>query len=165
MSEQNKRKVLKCFYCKEMFNREELVQVNKSVRSCPKCLESKRKEVEDRKELIDYICKGFNQSSPTGYQLRDIKRFREELGYKYKEIQWTIYYIAAIKGKTMKDGNISLVPFYYEEAKKHFETVARNRAATYEEAPKEEVVIKRNRDLIKSPKYNKTRYVDITKIY
>lgn len=157
------RKVM-CKYCRKKFSKEELIQVNKSTRCCEACYKTQRQESENFKELIDYICKGFNQKAPTGQQLKDIKKFKE-LGYTYKEIQWTIYYIACIKGVNINDGRLGLVPFYYEKAMEHFRIVERNRMATYnEEIPKEITIVRGQREDGRK-RLDKTRYIDITSIY
>lgn len=154
-------KLLICHYCKNKFPSEELIQITKTRRSCKGCIQAK----DDYKQLIDYICKGFGQTAPTGKQLKDIKRFKE-LGYSYKEIQWTIYYIFCIANKKLEDNNIGLVPYYYEKAKEHFLTLEKVKENSKDiEIQKEITIIRKPRNEKPKTKLNKTRYVNIEELY
>lgn len=155
------RKIM-CHICKEKFYKDELIQVSKSKRICQKCNDTEQAEINQRKELIDFICKGFGLSAPTGQQLRSIKEFRE-LGYSYFEIHYTLYYIYCVLKKNPEGTSLGLVPFYYEKAKEHHRLVenARRTAKNIEE---KEVVIERNINIFK-PNIKNTRLINMEEIF
>lgn len=148
---------VQCFYCKQKFNREELIQATKSKRICVSCNETRQKEAEDFKELIDFMCKGFRLDKPTGQQLKSIKEFKG-LGYTYKDIQYTLYYIYFVEGKRVNGTSINNVPFYYEKAMMH-KKLSENAAKTAIELSQKEIIIF-SKDS-KKPRVDRTRYIDI----
>lgn len=109
-----KRKELKCHYCNEYFDRDTLIQVTKSKRACTKCNETMVRETREYKELIDYLCKGLNLKAPTGRMLKAIAQ-KKEMGYSYKDMEWTVYYMACIRKMTLTDTCINLVPSFFIE--------------------------------------------------
>lgn len=185
-----KGKLLVCHYCKNKFPSEELIQTTKTRRSCSGCIEEREKkkvkanevkiekakekeqekdaERDDYRELIDYICKGFGQTAPIGKQLNDIRRFNKELGYTYKEIQWTLYYIFCVLKKRAVNNSLGLVPYYHKEAKDHFLTLERVRESSKDIEIQKEITIIRNskgHNPKSKARLDKTRYVNIEEIY
>jgi len=154
-------KLLICHYCNVKFPSSELIQVNKTKRSCKACYQSK----EDYKELIDYICKGFGQKAPTGKQMKDIKKFKE-LGLTYKEIQWTLYYIFCVANKKIEDNNIGLVPYFHKEAMEHFTIIQKVKENSKDIELQEEItIVKKSCNSNRNVKKERTRYVNIKEIY
>ena len=154
------RKIM-CHICKDKFYKDELIQVSKNKRICQKCNDTEQAEINQRRELIDFICKGFRISAPTGQQLKSIKEFRE-LGYSYFEIHYTLYYIYCVLKKKPEGTSLGLVPFYYEKAKEHHRLVE-NAKRTAKNIEVEEVVIERNVDVFK-PNIKNTRLINIEEI-
>ena len=74
----------------------------KNTNYCPSCYEAKVKEVNDREHLYKMLQKLFNVSFPTGMMLKQINTFREEHGYTYRNIAFTVDYIVNIKKITMQ---------------------------------------------------------------
>lgn len=154
------RKIM-CHICKEKFYKDELIQVSKSKRVCQKCNDTEQAEINQRRELIDFICKGFGIPAPTGQQLKSIKEFRE-LGYSYFEIHYTLYYIYGVLKKKPEGTSIGLVPFYYEKAKEHYRLVE-NARRTAKNTQVEEITIERKIDVFK-PNIKNTRLINIEEI-
>lgn len=151
------RKVI-CHICKEKFYKDELITVGSNKRICDKCNSTVQEEINQRKELIDFICKGFNIPAPTGQQLKSIKEFKE-LGYSYFEIHYTLYYIYCVMKKKPEGTSLGLVPYYYEKAKEHYRLV-QNAKRTAKNISYEEVIIERNINNYK-PNIKNTRLIDI----
>lgn len=163
---------LTCYYCKGKFPREDLIQMTTKKRSCKPCYDKAKakkvkndiKQIDDISypELIDYICKGFGISKPTGKQLNDIKKFKS-LGYSHRDIQWTIYYIESVVGRRL-NCDLGLIPYYYAQAIRHFEIVKKNEQFIDDMQDVKEVIIKRpNKDI--KPRVDKTRFIDIDNIF
>lgn len=150
-----------CHSCREKFPKSELIQITKSKRVCKSCQEKATTEANDYRELIEYICTGFGIKAPTGQQLKSIKQFKE-LGYSYKEIQYTIYYIYSVINKKVEGTGLGLVPYYYEEAKKHFSQIENaRRSAT--KITTQEIVIERKVDTF-NPNIKNTRLINIEEL-
>lgn len=150
-----------CDICKEKFYKSELIQVSLSKKVCQHCNETVQAEIEQRKELIDFLCKGFGLKMPTGQQLRSIENFREQ-GYTYFEIHYTLYYIYCVLKKKPEGTSIGLVPFYYEKAKEHHRLVE-NAKRTAKNIEIEEITIERKVDVFK-PNIKNTRLINIEEI-
>lgn len=150
-----------CHSCREKFPKSELIQVTKSKRVCKSCQERATTEANDYKELIEYICTGFGIKAPTGQQLKSIKQFKE-LGYSYKEIQYTIYYIYSVINKKVEGTSLGLVPYYYEKAKEHYELV-QNAKRSAAKLQMNEIVIERKIDSYQ-PNVKNTRIINIEEI-
>jgi len=121
----------KCYgFCGEKYPKEEL-QLYKTHNHCKPCYERKVKETEDREELYRMVCQLFNLNFPTGLMLRQIKQFREERNYTYKNIYFTIDYIVRLqKVKLQPQYGIALVPHYYDEMLRYYKNLQEKRANT-----------------------------------
>lgn len=148
-----------CHYCKKKFDKNDLVYVTKTRRSCRSCIDGREKEARDYKNLIDYICKGFGQSAPTGKQLKNIAEFKK-LGYTYENIQWTIYFITNVIGKRMLNSNLGLVPYYYVQAVEHKELIEQSKKLNKDIKPVKLVTVTRNHKA-KDTRRKSSRLVDI----
>lgn len=152
---------VQCSICKEKFYKEELIQVGVTKKVCQHCNETVQAEIEQRKELIDFVCKGFGLKMPTGQQLKSIENFREQ-GYTYFEIHYTLYYIYCVLKKKPEGTSLGLVPFYYEKAKEHHRLVE-NAKRTAKNVEVEEITIERKADVFK-PNIKNTRLINIEEI-
>lgn len=111
---------VKCPYCETYLEKEDAI-LDKRKYYHPKCLEMKKRETTDRKELIEYICEVYKLDSPTGMIFKQIKNFQEDYGYKLKGIELSLRYFYGTLGNKPKDGEgIGIVPYVYEEAKQHY---------------------------------------------
>lgn len=126
ITEKYKRKV-KCPKCKQDIDRNVEPFEKKSGRYYHKqCIEQHKKEVEPRKELIDYICELYGIKVPTGYMLKQIKKFEEEpYNFKPKGMQLALYYFHHIKQNPIIEGvGIGIIEYVYQDARTYFETLA-----------------------------------------
>lgn len=154
------RKV-QCGICKEKFPKNELIQRTKTQRVCKKCHETKAREIEEYNELIKFICQGFGQTAPTAFQLKNIKKFKEEYGYSYKTIQCIIYYMYVVEQVKTYDNNLGLVPYYHDKAQNHFQMIE-NAKKSAKKISHEEIVVFTNPQ--RESRLDKTRLVDISSI-
>lgn len=104
---------LTCKKCRRKF--EENNMINGICKGC-------KKDSEEYKELIRYLCNGFKIDKPTGKMLKEIKNYKE-LGYSYLEIQMVVYYIVVIKKKPLRNYSLGLVGYYVMEAKEYYRKV------------------------------------------
>lgn len=87
----------------------------------PHCLEEKERQIEDRKELIQYICDVHKIDKPTGMILKQIKDFQEQYDYKLKGMTLALKYFYETLGNQVREGDgIGIIPFIYEDAKRHY---------------------------------------------
>lgn len=156
------KRLVQCNTCKNKFDKEELIQVNKSTRICAECDAKKKKDALEYKELIKYMCDGFRLDRPTGQQLKSIKKFKE-LGYSYADIQYTLYYIFFVERKQVYNYSIELVPYYYLKAMEH-KRLINNAKRTAKKLATEEVVIVTGKSTQK-PNLKNTRLVDIENLF
>jgi hypothetical protein len=111
---------VKCPYCQKSHDKETAVEYKKRYYH-EECFETWRQDVENRKELIDYICQLYNLEAPTGMMLKQIKDFQEDFGYKLKGIELALRYFHITLGNPVKENtSIGIVPYVYEEAKRHY---------------------------------------------
>ena len=111
---------------------------------CPECYERKVKETEDRERLYKFLCEYFKLSFPSGLMLKQIKQFREERNYTYKNIQFTVDYIVRIKKLNLQvQYGIALVPHYYDEMIRYYKDLKERREKTViKEVETKTVIIK-----------------------
>lgn len=155
-----KKRELICHYCKNYFDRETMIQVTKSKRACVKCNENMVRDKKEYKELVEYLCIGLNLKAPTGFMLKSIKKIKE-LGYSYKDIQWTIYYMASVRRMRLTDGCVNLVPNYFTNMIEYRKILDNARNSKIEKVH-ESIVVKYTH--IRKAKINNTRLIDIEKI-
>ncbi|PEN61657.1 hypothetical protein [Bacillus wiedmannii] len=122
------KRLLKCYgTCGEKYPQSELTKY-KNANHCLPCYQAKVKEVEDREKLYELIKKTFNLNFPTGLMLKQVKQFREERQYTYKNIAFTIDYIVRIKKmKLHMQYGIALVPHFYDEMIAYYKDLKRRR--------------------------------------
>ena len=121
-------RIVTCRYCKEQLNKEEAVKNGKSSYYHHDCLEEKaqkendkKKESDEYRSLIEYICKLYKLDAPTGMILKQIRDMREEYGYKLSGIKLSLqYFYETLENPVLDDTGIGIVPYVYEEAKKHY---------------------------------------------
>lgn len=158
-----------CRLCKEKLAKDKAKLVGKNSYYHPECLEIKQKEEEEKKreaneykELIEYICKLYGLDAPTGMILKQIKDMREEYGYKLSGMKLALQYFYEIENNDIiEDGGIGIIPYVYEKAKKQYITKlnVQKSLEDYENDEAEEVVI----DLHRKPKLNK-QFIDISSL-
>lgn len=75
----------------------------------------------DYKELIDYICKIYEMSRPSGQMLKQIKSFKDEYEYTYKGMEVALRFFYDIENNAVKDDTgVGIIPYIYERAKNYY---------------------------------------------
>lgn len=130
-------RLLKCYgYCNEKHPKENLIKLNLNKNSsnpgqnyCKSCYEKKIKDHNDREDLYKYLQESFNLNFPTGLMLRQIKDFRNNRGYSYKNIRFTLNYVFNIKKthKPVTKFGIAIVPYFHDEMIEYFKRLKEKR--------------------------------------
>lgn len=121
---------------------------------CKKCLEEKHKEKSDRNSLYKTISELYGLTYPTGMMLKQIKNFRNDNGYSYEDIEYTLLYIRDYKSNIdfhHKYG-VSIVPYIIEEAKDFRDKVEHQKNNGGFEVNHEKSVVKSTQKNIKKKK-------------
>lgn len=153
-------KLVKCPYCENKLDKDESVEYKKRYYH-PECLETQQMEGQHYKELINYICELHGLDRPTGMMLKQIKEQKEDLGYKYKGMELALRYFYETLGNLVQEGTgIGIIPFVYEEAKKHYVTKLK-----VEQSVDNVKLTKKKRVVVQSPnstyKKRKIKHIDI----
>lgn len=91
-------------------------------------------KTQHRKDLIDYVCKLHNIKHP-GVIVRQIKEFEESYGYTLKGIELALRYFHEIQGNPVDRVGIGIVPWIYEDAKRHYKKIAAISKSAHEAEP------------------------------
>lgn len=121
-------RLLKCYgYCNEKYDKDNLVKIG-AHNFCKKCAEKKQKEQQDRNTLYTTIKTVFKVDFPTGIMLKQIKQFTDERNYSLEGITKTICYFVKVQRQTPTlRGNLSFVPFHYDNAIKYYNDLEEKR--------------------------------------
>ena len=119
---------VKCYYCGQIFDRDNVpfIQVSKRRYAHKECSmsedEKKLQENKDREELYDYIMKLFNISFVDPKIQKQIKKYIEENNYTYSGIKKALVYFFEIKGNSVEkaNGGIGIVPYVYTQAYNYY---------------------------------------------
>lgn len=114
------RRTAKCKRCgKDLYPEERFKHNSKNY--CKDCYDIVIREAEDYKNLIAYICEIFEIDKPSGFILKQIKNYKEEFGYGYAGMQYTLWYCREIENYDfiLKYG-IYMVKQHFEDAKDYY---------------------------------------------
>lgn len=113
-------KKVKCPYCESYLEKEEAVSYKKRYYH-EDCFNEWEQQKEHRKALIEYICELHNLEAPTGMMVKQIKDFQDDYSYKLKGIELALRYFYETLDNRVREGDgIGIVPYVYEEAKRHY---------------------------------------------
>lgn len=122
---------VKCQYCGEYETQENMVfiEVGKTKKQKKyyhkECLETKERNTEEYKNLIEYICELFDMEAPNGMIVKQIKEYHTDYKYRYYAIQLALQYFFVIKENNIPDyKTIGIVPFIMEEAKEYYTRIS-----------------------------------------
>ncbi|OBA04929.1 hypothetical protein A9D36_09645 [Bacillus subtilis] len=139
---------VKCQYCDIHFDKDISVKHGKGYYH-ESCYKEWRSKVNPRKELIRYLCRLYGIKAPTGKMLKQIKQYEKEYNLKVEGMRLSLEYFHETLGHPVRqDGDLDIVPYIYEEAKRHY--IARQKAKKIAEdkllhqRPVREVTIKLN---------------------
>lgn len=124
-------RLVKCYgYCNEKHPQDQMIKFQ-NANHCSACYEKKAKEVKDREMLYNLLKEVFNLNFPTGLMLRQIKEYKTDRGYTYKNIAFTVDYMIKQKGIQLQTKfGIALVPHYYEEMIDYYKDLQERRSKT-----------------------------------
>lgn len=110
-----------CKGCGKQLKPEEK-HIHSSKSYCEKCYEKIIRDSEEYKQLIKFICENYNIEIPTGLMLKQIKEYKNDYSYTYGGIIYTLWYVKEILNKEfIVTYGVSLVKYYYNEAKEYYE--------------------------------------------
>lgn len=130
-------RIVKCYgTCGQKLPKEQMLDY-KGHNHCHDCYNAKVKDVEDREELYKFLSSYFKLNYPSGIMLRQIKQYKDERGYSYKNMRFAVDYMIRIKkiDLNVKYG-IALVPHYYDEMIRYYKDLKERRERTTDYEPK-----------------------------
>lgn len=160
---------VKCPVCEEYFDRDEEEFVTYSKRHYHKsCFDTYKKDADQYKDLIEYICTLRNETKPTTFVTKQIQRFRsDEFGYTVQGIKLALYYYTEILGKRLiqdKKVGIGIVEYIYDEAQQYFldlqDVVKHNRSVNNLKQEKRPVQYK-----ARDNKYRDKKIIDLEDVF
>lgn len=110
-------RLLKCYgWCDEKHLKEDLIMY-KNKNYCAKCLERKEYDDVGRVKLKEQIKKSYGIDYPTGFMLKQSKKFREEQGYTYQNQAKAIWFADTVQHKEMDEKyGLGIIPFVINQA-------------------------------------------------
>lgn len=155
------RKV-KCPYCEEKLDKDDAISYKKRYYH-EECFNTWRLEAEHRKDLIEFICELHGIDAPTGMMVKQIKDFQVDYEYKLKGIELSLRYFYEILDNPVREGDgIGIVPYVYEEAKKHYLLKQGVQKSIENHNPKENKTV-----VVKTPEFKyekKIKKIDISQL-
>ncbi|MBU5331720.1 hypothetical protein KQI61_05885 [Anaerocolumna aminovalerica] len=88
---------------------------------CDVCYKKVTRDSNEYKQLVEFICDNYKIEKPTGLMFKQIKDMKIENGYSYGGMTYTLWYCKEIlmKQLNVKYG-VTLIKFYYDEAKNYY---------------------------------------------
>ena len=117
----------KCPICGKKDQPDKMVKIGDRYYHLGEC-ENKKIETDNQKgldkedwdKLFKYICELYNIDCPTGFMFKQLKTYREDYQYTNNGIYLTLkYYYETLENEVLEDTGLGIVPYYYEQAKKH----------------------------------------------
>jgi len=111
----------KCKSCElEISKEEKFIHSGKSY--CKECYDKIITSTQDYNLLIKTICEYLNIEKPTGLIMKQIKEYKDQLGYTYGGMTYCLWFIKAIECKSFSEikYGIALVKYNYEKSKSYF---------------------------------------------
>ena len=123
---------MKCHQCGKEINKDAAIQVKPRIYVCSAECEQKykaksvqssqkaSKKCDDLIELKSYINQLYNGNVNWGLVMRQIKSFKEEYGYTYKQQLWVLKYAYEIKDMCFEAQGIGIIPWLFKEARQFY---------------------------------------------
>lgn len=109
-----------CKCCGKKLKTEEKHQLSGKV-YCEECFNRLHKEAEEYKALMEFICTNYGLDEPTGLILKQVKEYKNEYGYSYGAMTYTLWYCKEILNKAfIKKYGVSLIKYHYDDAKNYY---------------------------------------------
>lgn len=95
--------------------------IHSSKTYCESCYVKIKRDSEEYKQLIEYICVNYNINAPTGFMLKQIKEMKDECSYTYGGMTYTLWYCKDVIGKELLSKyGVALIRYYYDDASAYF---------------------------------------------
>ena len=123
---------MKCRQCGKEVNKDAAIQIKPRIYVCSADCEQKynaksvqssqkaSKKCDDLIELKSYIAKLYDGNVNWGLVMRQIKSFKEEYGYTYKQQLWVLKYAYEIKDMCFEAQGIGIIPWLFKEARQFY---------------------------------------------
>lgn len=152
---------VKCPYCNHSFDRDKVQWKKHNNRFYHlSCYQKQKNETDSYTDLINYICLLRDWKAPTGFVLKQIKRFKEEKDFTYNGMKMTLFYLYKVLEEDIPQDDtigIGAVEYKYYEAQKYFqellEVKKHNARAKVDKTPR---VIK-----VKNKKSKRAKTIDL----
>ena len=161
----SERKVLKCYECKEIFRREELISYCPNGAKhehwyCKNCLQEKQ----EREKFSNYICTLFGLKSPGPRIWTERKRLQDKYGYTDSTILDCLDYIYHVENKKKFAESLCLVSPSMVSKMQQYKRMKDNQASSIVQAMKTEtheyvVPIRENKEKV-TKKLNLDDFLD-----
>lgn len=134
-------RLVKCYgTCKQKYKKSTMFQIS-NLNYCESCYKAAIKERNDRADLYHYIQETYNVPFPTGAMLRQIKTFKEEKNYTYKNMRLTLKYAFTKKNyKPERKFGLGLIPYFYDEMLDYYRDLQEKRLTNKVEKKETHVV-------------------------
>lgn len=161
MSKKIQEKMCQC--CGKTFPSNKIVIYNKKS-YCTSCYELAKRNANEYKELIKYICNVFDIQAPTGFILKQIKNMKDKNNWSYSAILYTLWYCFEILEKPLYvNHGIGFIEQYYEQARDFYEHQERLRQTAERLSVKAES-IKRIKSYVEKPIEHKNNLININSL-
>ena len=123
---------MKCRQCGKEINKDNAIQIKPRIYVCSTECEQKynaksvqssqkaSKKCDDLIELKSYINQLYNGNVNWGLVMRQIKSFKDEYGYTYKQQLYVLKYACEIKDMRFEAQGIGIIPWLFKEAKQFY---------------------------------------------
>lgn len=109
-----------CKGCGKKLQPEEKI-VHSSKPYCQECYNKITREVNEYKQLMDFICTNYEIDKPTGLILKQIKEMKTNFGWSYAAMTYTLWYCKEVIEKPLiQKYGVYLIKTYYDDAKSYY---------------------------------------------
>ena len=123
---------MKCRQCGKEINKDSAIQIKPRIYVCStdcqqkyegknvKLAQKTREKCDDLVELKSYISKLYQNDINWPLLMKQVKSFKEDLGYTYKQQLYVLKYCYEIKNMSFEGMGLGVIPFVYNEAKQFY---------------------------------------------
>lgn len=127
-----KKAKVNCSVCGTSFRREDEYYIEDRKHSkknfcCEECYVKYLNEMDEKDKMIEWLKKVYNTDTLPQRIYMQMDDFKNKKKISYKWCFATLRYLVEIKGDTLKEGTIGLVPYVYDECKEYVIQVNRSK--------------------------------------
>lgn len=138
---------------KKLQPEEKYTHANKTY--CEDCIQKIKRESDEYKQLIDFICTNYQVERPTGFMLKQIKELKTDYSYSYAAMTYTLWYCKEVLGKQLIEKyGVALIKHFYDEACDYYnqQEKMKEQMKTIENIEVKTKVVKRQNNQLQSKK-------------